>query len=266
MSWVWEHSRARGNARFVLLAIADCANDEGSNAYPSMAKLTQKTSLAERTVQTAISALVKLGELKVERNRGPHGTNRYRIISTPAESAPPQNLHPPKPNRRAKQAAQAKAADPAESAAPANPAPPQNPRLTPAESAPEPSVNRQLKNSSSKSSSTGKRGARIPDNFTVTPEMVAWHQENTPAVDGRRETAKFLDHWTAASGANAVKRDWTAAWRNWMRKAAEWAPGGARASPGSVRPSTTDQRVAAGIALLAEFTDPQEGATRALTG
>jgi hypothetical protein len=111
------------------------------------------------------------------------------------------------------------------------------------------------------------RGTRIPANFTVTPEMVAWHQENTPGVDGRRETAKFIDHWQAASGANAVKRDWVAAWRNWMRKAAEWAPGGARASPGATRPSTTDQRVAAGLALLAEFTDdPPEGPARALTG
>lgn len=64
-----------------------------------------------------------------------------------------------------------------------------------------------------------KTARRLPDDFAVTAEMVAWHQANTPHVDGRRETEKFIDHWRSASGANARKRDWVAAWRNWMRKA-----------------------------------------------
>jgi hypothetical protein len=64
--------------------------------------------------------------------------------------------------------------------------------------------------------------------------MVAWARANVPAVDGKRETDKFVDHWTAASGANARKRDWAAAWRNWMRQADE--RGGSRAN-GNHRPS-----------------------------
>lgn len=90
------------------------------------------------------------------------------------------------------------------------------------------------------SSSPRKRGSRIPDDFTVTPEMVEWARHNTPLV-GRVDTDAFIDHWTSATGRNATKHDWVAAWRNWMRRAqadaARRAP--ARASPNG-RHSTDD--------------------------
>lgn len=67
------------------------------------------------------------------------------------------------------------------------------------------------------------RATRIPDTFAVDADMVAWARTNTPHVDGRHETAKFIDYWTAKSGKDATKVDWVATWRNWMRKAAEQA-------------------------------------------
>lgn len=82
------------------------------------------------------------------------------------------------------------------------------------------------------SSSPRTRGTRIPEDFTVSPEMVDWARAKTPTVDGRRETEKFINYWQAASGQKAVKRDWAATWRNWMLTAAERAPT-ARASPQS---------------------------------
>jgi hypothetical protein len=79
--------------------------------------------------------------------------------------------------------------------------------------------------------------------------MVAWATANVPHVDGRRETAKFIDHWRAASGAVARKADWVAAWRNWMRKADE-RPAGVRSLPAGSRTPTTTQRVNDALALL----------------
>ncbi|MGW4484306.1 hypothetical protein ACWEOE_10760 [Amycolatopsis sp. NPDC004368] len=76
----------------------------------------------------------------------------------------------------------------------------------------------------SSSSSRAKRGTRIPDDFAVSADMVAWAREKTPHVDGRRETEKFINYWQAASGQKAVKRDWAATWRNWMLNAEERAP------------------------------------------
>lgn len=85
--------------------------------------------------------------------------------------------------------------------------------------------------------SATRRGTRIPDDFAVTPAMVEWAQENTPNVDGRRETEKFINYWRAKSGKDATKLDWKATWRNWMLNAAERQPGnGARASPSRHQP------------------------------
>lgn len=60
---------------------------------------------------------------------------------------------------------------------------------------------------------------RLPAGFTVTPQLAAWAAEHVPSVDTYRETERFRDHWNSASGANARKLDWPAAWRNWMRRA-----------------------------------------------
>lgn len=68
------------------------------------------------------------------------------------------------------------------------------------------------------------RGTRLPVDFHVTPDMVAWAREKTPGVDGRRETERFIDYWSAKTGKDATKRDWVATWRNWMRTAHDRLP------------------------------------------
>lgn len=133
MTWVWEQSRTRKAERLVLLAIADCAADDGGNAFPSMAELMRKTGLSERGVQGCIGKLVVLRELEVRRNAGPGGCNRYRVLMTPAENAPPQKV-------RGARRSGARTAPPAHAA----PEPPQILREPPADLAPgtviEPSV------------------------------------------------------------------------------------------------------------------------------
>lgn len=75
---------------------------------------------------------------------------------------------------------------------------------------------------------TRERGTRIPDDFAVSGEMVAWAREHTPHVNGGYETQKFRDYWSSRSGKDATKTDWPATWRNWMRKAEEDATRGSR--------------------------------------
>lgn len=65
MSWVWDHSQAGGTDRLVLLAIADSADHDGSNAWPSIATIARKCQISERTVQRSIRSLVDLGEIVV---------------------------------------------------------------------------------------------------------------------------------------------------------------------------------------------------------
>jgi hypothetical protein len=93
-------------------------------------------------------------------------------------------------------------------------------------------------------SGTRKRGARIPDDFAVTPEMVTWAGDRVPRVDGRLETEKFINYWQAATGKGSTKRDWVATWRNWMLSANERLPAG-RASPVNGYHSQTDANIEA---------------------
>jgi len=83
------------------------------------------------------------------------------------------------------------------------------------------------KQKTSSSAGPRKRGTRIPDDFAVTPEMVAWARERVPHVDGRLETEKFVNHWQAKTGRDATKLDWIATWRNWMLNATSRSPAGA---------------------------------------
>jgi DNA-binding transcriptional ArsR family regulator len=130
MTEAWKSSIASG-PKMVLLSLCDNANDQGE-CYPSISTIAERCSMSERAVQGHISSLQKMHIVRRVQRSG--RSTIYHIdprrICTPAESAPPQTLHP----------------TPAESAPP----PPQNLHPTPAESAPitvnepsiEPSLNR----------------------------------------------------------------------------------------------------------------------------
>lgn len=80
---VWQNSRQKGNALLILQAIADFADDDGY-AFPAVATIAAKARVSERTAQTVIASLQKAGELTVEKNAGPRGANRYRVLITEA--------------------------------------------------------------------------------------------------------------------------------------------------------------------------------------
>jgi hypothetical protein len=77
--------------KIVLLALADCANDEG-HCWPGMRSLVAKCSKSERTIQGAIQRLVDGGHLTRREvpGKGCNYTVHPRNNCTPAESAPPQ--------------------------------------------------------------------------------------------------------------------------------------------------------------------------------
>lgn len=180
MGWVWEHSRSKSTDRLVLLAIADCASDDGGNAYPSIATLMRKTGLSERAVHNALSRLAgqDCGELKIHRNAGPKGCNRYRVIMTPAVDAPPQNMHP------------AADAPPALDA----PLPPQQMHPTPAADAPRTVLEPSVEPSEVKSISSD--AAHRPDVEKVCEHLADRIQGNgskRPTITKRwRDTARLL--------------------------------------------------------------------------
>lgn len=94
-----------------------------------------------------------------------------------------------------------------------------------------------------------KRGTRIPENFTPTPEMVQWARDRVPSVDGRRETEKFVNWFVSAPGSKGVKLDWVRTWKNWMLDAEERSPQnrGLRVVNGSTRMGSTHQDPTSGV-------------------
>lgn len=85
-SAVWESSRHKGSALLVLLAIADYAHPDGSNAFPSLVTLARKTRLSPRQVRRIIhEKLVPSGELSVEERPG---TSNTMTVVVPDDSTP----------------------------------------------------------------------------------------------------------------------------------------------------------------------------------
>ena len=80
MNWVWS-LRLRPSVKFVLLALADAADDNGV-CWPSVATIANKTCLEDRSVQRILSKVKMDGLLEIERrykNAGAPTSNRYRL-------------------------------------------------------------------------------------------------------------------------------------------------------------------------------------------
>ncbi|WWG64477.1 helix-turn-helix domain-containing protein [Pseudomonas poae] len=93
MSLCWPLQGMSGPQKAVLISLADNANDEGV-CWPSVARISERTCLSERTVQAAIKWLGQGGILSVRERMG-----RSTIYTlTPTSYAPrkwrtPQQMH-----------------------------------------------------------------------------------------------------------------------------------------------------------------------------
>ncbi|QDV26724.1 helix-turn-helix domain-containing protein [Aureliella helgolandensis] len=90
--WITEADFPKGRAydgssvsAAAMVAVLNAINDHlGKNpvAWPSQAKIAEKTKLSEKTIQRASEALQSLSLLIVEPKKGRSGTNHYRIVWT----------------------------------------------------------------------------------------------------------------------------------------------------------------------------------------
>lgn len=63
------------------------------------------------------------------------------------------------------------------------------------------------------------RGSRLPSDWQASGDDEAFAR--SLGLNPARILASFRDYWTAKSGADATKLDWSATWRNWCRREAE---------------------------------------------
>lgn len=78
LSAVWADETLGPTDRLVLLCLADLATDEGV-CLPSIARLSQRTGLSDRAVQSSIKRLRGAGRLSLVRGAGPQGRNLFLL-------------------------------------------------------------------------------------------------------------------------------------------------------------------------------------------
>lgn len=81
MGLVFEADLPRAE-KFILLALADHAKEDGSDVYPSVARIEWKTGYSERQIRTLIDNLEKMGILRVVHpgGSGPADVRKYKIV------------------------------------------------------------------------------------------------------------------------------------------------------------------------------------------
>lgn len=88
MADIWQRSRHKGTSLLLMLAIGDCANDEGI-AWPALETLARKIRMSERYTHMLISVLLESKELKADIGGGKRNTNIYSF-----------ELPPPRPQKQ----------------------------------------------------------------------------------------------------------------------------------------------------------------------
>ena len=193
MARVWDTSDQSGTALLMLLAIADFSDDDG-RAYPAVPTLARKCRMTPRNANLILSALRKSGELVIQLNEGPKGTNLYYLPLKPA--SPLKDSSPLKPTSSTPEAGFPKPLKPASD---------------------EPSVNRHEPSIERVRSPKGSRLSAdwsLPDDFRDwSIQSLGWTPERCTSV-----AEVFRDYWIAMPGSKGTKTDWPATWRNWCRR------------------------------------------------
>ena len=82
MSEVFERSKTQGNARLVLLSLADSCNDDAS-CWPSIRKIAEKANICEPITKKYLNALIQIGVITRDERENQFGrqtSNLYKII------------------------------------------------------------------------------------------------------------------------------------------------------------------------------------------
>jgi DNA-binding transcriptional ArsR family regulator len=80
LTYVQTHPDLPPTEVFVLLVIANYANQHGANAYPTLATLQKTTHLSRRTIRYALRGLEEKKLVETELVRGRTGRQTYRLL------------------------------------------------------------------------------------------------------------------------------------------------------------------------------------------
>jgi hypothetical protein len=192
--------------RLVLLALADEFADfpAGTNARPGVAALAEICGCGERAVRYALErgCALRLIDQTDRANPKAGRAATYRLLPRPVSTGTTMpletdfNRHETDFNRHMDDISTGTHVPP---------------------------TNKDDQSITPKERGARAKGTYLPDDWSPTPEVVAQMRDEQPHINQELELEKFRDHWRSTT-RNAMKRDWTAAYRNWIRNAAKWAP------------------------------------------
>lgn len=193
----------------VAYAIGWHLNRETGEARPRRKTIAARLDLSVRCVEKAIAVLEHRGHLQVIRKDlgagrdgtpavgGRGGVNRYRLMSKRANEDSP--IEQERANHGSHKGEQSFAEGRTTVRSPLNPA--SNPVV-------ELDRERATRNNC---------GTRITDDWNPTKSDIEFAQdEGLTDSEITKEASRFKYHWQAEAGSNAMKANWSAAWRKWL--------------------------------------------------
>lgn len=249
MREVWLRD-VEGATQQVLLVLANAANDDGENVYPSQAFVAWKAGLELPTVKAVFHKLrhdkVLILVRRGSRRPGERQSNEYRLDLSRL---------PVKPNliewmkKRGMEPSSWMLAHEARKAKSGIPDIPDSndsgisegdSGISSSGSSGIPDIpkrKRGKKELESEGEATGARaprrggGSPLPPDFSLTPEMREWARLNVPTLRPaqiERETMLFI---TNARSKQTLSHDWLAAWQFWVLRKAGWVETDAASKP-----------------------------------
>ena len=173
--------------KLILILLANNANDETGDCFPSQSYLAKRSGLSRGSVNRVIKRLVIAGLVDIipqYRDDGGRRSNRYRLNMdvtgggvTIDHSPCDEKIH--------------------------NPVTVGDSRTV-------------ISNHQKKHSET--RGTRLEEDWVLPDEWRAWAKETRPDLHLDTVASCFRDHWISVGGVRGIKRNWLATWRNWVRR------------------------------------------------
>ncbi len=173
--------------KLILILLANNANDETGDCFPSQSYLAKRSGLSRGGVNRIIKRLETVNLIDVipqYRDDGGRRSNRYRLnmdVTWGGETTD----HSPSDERAHKPVTT-------------------DDNLT--------VISNRHKNLES------ARGSRLEEDWVLPDTWRQWGKEIRPDLHLDTVASCFKDHWISVSGARALKRDWFAVWRNWIRR------------------------------------------------
>jgi hypothetical protein len=210
MQRVWHCSKSKGTARVVMLAIADCA-DENGVAWPSIGFLCRRAGGVDRRGMIRhLQALVAAGEITAI-GEGCRGVIKYRIaLAGPAATSGEKTTS----GTRATSGEKTTSGTRATSGENATTSSGENTTGTGGENATQTQMETKSNPKRAKAATTQRVGLNDLEAYVQTGAFRDWKQLSAPSVDPMPVIERMRDY-CASRGKHY--HDYAAALRNWMR-------------------------------------------------